>query len=117
MWPIPLSDGPEILDEHLPDIIFLDNNLPDGYGWDKTDYILSTYPQTQLNLISALNVRRHLPLRLEFWKNKCFLKNFLKCLYKMFVFKELNRIQKFSWSTFFITEYNYRSSQTTSVNA
>ena len=51
-----ISDGLKLLDEHLPDIIFLDNNLPDGYGWDKTDYILSTYPQTQLNLISALNV-------------------------------------------------------------
>ena len=51
-----ISDGLRLLDEHLPDIIFLDNNLPDGYGWDKTDYILSTYPQTQLNLISALNV-------------------------------------------------------------
>lgn len=51
-----ISDGLKLLEEHLPDIIFLDNNLPDGYGWDKTDYILSTYPQTQLNLISALNV-------------------------------------------------------------
>jgi DNA-binding response OmpR family regulator len=51
-----ISDGLKLLDEHLPDIIFLDNNLPDGYGWDKTDYILTTYPQTQLNLISALNV-------------------------------------------------------------
>ena len=51
-----ISDGLKLLDEHQPDIIFLDNNLPDGYGWDKTDYILSTYPQTQLNLISALNV-------------------------------------------------------------
>lgn len=51
-----ISEGLKLLDEHMPDIIFLDNNLPDGYGWDKTDYILSTYPQTQLNLISALNV-------------------------------------------------------------
>ena len=51
-----ISDGLKLLDEHVPDIIFLDNNLPDGYGWDKTDFILSTYPQTQLNLISALNV-------------------------------------------------------------
>ena len=51
-----ISDGMQLLDEVMPDIIFLDNNLPDGYGWDKTDYILSNYPQTQLNLISALNV-------------------------------------------------------------
>lgn len=51
-----ISDGMKLLEEVMPDIIFLDNNLPDGYGWDKTDYILSNYPQTQLNLISALNV-------------------------------------------------------------
>ncbi|WP_276372347.1 response regulator [Chryseolinea sp. H1M3-3] len=51
-----ISDGMKLLDEQKPDIIFLDNNLPDGYGWDKTDFILSTYPHTQLNLISALNV-------------------------------------------------------------
>jgi DNA-binding response OmpR family regulator len=51
-----ISDGMKLLEEHRPDVIFLDNNLPDGYGWDKTDYILATYPQIQLNLISALNV-------------------------------------------------------------
>jgi len=51
-----IADGMKILIEQRPDIIFLDNNLPDGYGWDKTEYILTTFPQTQLNLISALNV-------------------------------------------------------------
>lgn len=51
-----ISDGMKILDEQRPDIIFLDNNLPDGYGWDKTEFILANFPQTQLNLISALNV-------------------------------------------------------------
>lgn len=51
-----IEDGMKILDEQKPDVIFLDNNLPDGYGWDKTEYILETYPHIQLNLISALNV-------------------------------------------------------------
>jgi DNA-binding response OmpR family regulator len=51
-----IADGMKLLEEHRPDVIFLDNNLPDGYGWDKTDFILTTYPQIQLNLISALNV-------------------------------------------------------------
>jgi DNA-binding response OmpR family regulator len=51
-----IAEGMKLLDMEHPDIIFLDNNLPDGYGWDKTDYILTTYPQIQLNLISALNV-------------------------------------------------------------
>ena len=51
-----IADGMKLLAEHQPDVIFLDNNLPDGYGWDRTDYILTNYPQAQLNLISALNV-------------------------------------------------------------
>ena len=51
-----ISEGMKVLEEQKPDIIFLDNILPDGYGWDKTEFILRTYPQTQLNLISALNV-------------------------------------------------------------
>jgi DNA-binding response OmpR family regulator len=51
-----IADGLKLLEQQRPDIVFLDNNLPDGYGWDKTDFILATYPQTQLNLISALNV-------------------------------------------------------------
>ena len=51
-----ISEGMKVLEEQKPDIIFLDNILPYGYGWDKTEFILSNYPQTQLNLISALNV-------------------------------------------------------------
>jgi DNA-binding response OmpR family regulator len=51
-----IADGMKLLEEHRPDVIFLDNNLPDGYGWDKTEFILANYPQIQLNLISALNV-------------------------------------------------------------
>jgi CheY-like chemotaxis protein len=51
-----LADGLKILEEEKPDYIFLDNNLPDGFGWGKTDFILQHYPQTQLNLISALEV-------------------------------------------------------------
>ncbi|MBA4055049.1 MAG: hypothetical protein C0490_10080 [Marivirga sp.] len=51
-----IEDGMKILEEQKPDFIFLDNNLPDGLGWSKTEYILVNYPQTQLNLISALDV-------------------------------------------------------------
>jgi len=51
-----IEDGLKILEEEKPDYIFLDNNLPDGYGWGKTEFILQNYPQTQLNLISALDV-------------------------------------------------------------
>ncbi len=51
-----LADGMRILEEEKPDVILLDNNLPDGLGWEKTEYILANYPLTQLNLISALHV-------------------------------------------------------------
>ena len=51
-----LAEGMRLLKEHIPDVIFLDNNLPDGLGWAKTDYILINYPRIQLNLISALNI-------------------------------------------------------------
>jgi DNA-binding NtrC family response regulator len=51
-----LADGMKLLKAEKPDVIFLDNNLPDGLGWGETEYILLNYPQTQLNLISAVNI-------------------------------------------------------------
>ena len=51
-----IEEGMKILEREQPDYIFLDNNLPDGSGWVKTNYILSKYPKIQLNLISAYNV-------------------------------------------------------------
>ena len=69
-----LADGVRILKEENPDVIFLDNNLPDGLGWGLTEFILVNYPLAQLNLISALNIPKtsstsfrilEKPLRLE----------------------------------------------------
>ena len=51
-----IADGMRLLEEQHPDFLFLDNNLPDGLGWGKTEYILINFPHTQLNLISALDV-------------------------------------------------------------
>ncbi|MEJ1239909.1 response regulator [Chryseolinea sp. T2] len=51
-----IADGMKLLEEQNPDFLFLDNNLPDGFGWGQTEYILLNYPKTQLNLISALDV-------------------------------------------------------------
>ena len=48
-----LAEGMKNLDIINPDIIFLDNNLPDGLGWEKTDYISQHFPHTRINLISA----------------------------------------------------------------
>jgi DNA-binding NtrC family response regulator len=51
-----LAEGMKLLEQEKPDFIFLDNNLPDGLGWGKTEYILVNYPLAQLNLISAYHV-------------------------------------------------------------
>jgi CheY-like chemotaxis protein len=51
-----LSDGLKLLQSIRPDFVFLDNNLPDGLGWSKTEFILSNYPNANLNLISAFDV-------------------------------------------------------------
>lgn len=48
-----LQQGLQLLQSETPDIIFLDNNLPDGFGWDKVDFISDTYPGIDVNLISA----------------------------------------------------------------
>src|SRR6266498_3498993 len=34
-----LNQGMKLLEEIKPDIIFLDNNLPDGFGWEKVEDI------------------------------------------------------------------------------
>jgi DNA-binding response OmpR family regulator len=51
-----IAEGMKILDEEKPDIIFLDNQLPDGLGWGKTEFILVNHPQATLNLISGHDV-------------------------------------------------------------
>jgi two-component system, OmpR family, response regulator len=48
-----LTDGLKSIEEKKPDILFLDNNLPDGEGWNKTLDILKENPSLKINLISA----------------------------------------------------------------
>lgn len=48
-----ITSGMEALETFRPDYLFLDNNLPDGLGWSKTEFILTNYPFCQLNLISG----------------------------------------------------------------
>ncbi len=48
-----LAEGMQNLEAIKPDIIFLDNNLPDGLGWEKTEYICQQFPNARINLISA----------------------------------------------------------------
>ena len=48
-----LKDGLDKLQTYKPDIIFLDNNLPDGHGWEKVPDIISTHPATRINLMTG----------------------------------------------------------------
>lgn len=48
-----LNEGIAILKETRPDILFLDNNLPDGQGWDFVNEIVEIIPQIRAFLISA----------------------------------------------------------------
>ena len=48
-----LSEGMSEFQRILPDIVFLDNNLPDGFGWEQASALLEKYPDLQVHLISA----------------------------------------------------------------
>ena len=56
-----LSDGIKEAVDFLPDIIFLDNNLPDSMGWTKAEWLLSQFPHTDVYLISAYKSAPSLP--------------------------------------------------------
>ncbi|MES2374023.1 MAG: response regulator [Bacteroidota bacterium] len=48
-----LENGMHKLNDIHPDILLLDNNLPDGLGWKEADKIQRLYPEMQITLISA----------------------------------------------------------------
>ena len=48
-----LAEGMREVDKIHPDIVFLDNNLPDGLGWNYAPLIMDKHPQLKLHLISA----------------------------------------------------------------
>lgn len=48
-----LKDGMSIIKQFRPNILFLDNNLPDGQGWDSMDEIVEIIPQIRTYLVSA----------------------------------------------------------------
>lgn len=50
-----LEEGKELLSSVNPDILFLDNNLPDGTGWTLAPDIARKYPSTYILLISAFH--------------------------------------------------------------
>lgn len=48
-----LGSGLSLMKEVSPDVVFIDNNLPDGLGWEKMTYLMEEYPACKINLISA----------------------------------------------------------------
>jgi DNA-binding NtrC family response regulator len=48
-----LSDGLGQVKVQSPDIVILDNNLPDGLGWPAAQNIMDEVPEAHLFLISA----------------------------------------------------------------
>ena len=48
-----LRQGLQLLHEHAIDILFLDNNLPDGNGWQVVGKVLAANPNLKIYLISA----------------------------------------------------------------
>jgi DNA-binding response OmpR family regulator len=50
-----LFDGVSKAIEMNPDVVFLDNNLPDGQGWDKAGWFQKQFPSLHIILMSAFN--------------------------------------------------------------
>lgn len=48
-----LKQGLQLLHQQAIDILFLDNNLPDGNGWQVVDKIIAEMPTIRIYLISA----------------------------------------------------------------
>ncbi|HMK26218.1 MAG TPA: response regulator [Chitinophagaceae bacterium] len=52
-----LKEGLEMVNSAYPDILFLDNNLPDGKGWPHVDSIVEKIPHIRAYLVSAYQQR------------------------------------------------------------
>jgi DNA-binding NtrC family response regulator len=48
-----LKSGMEGVKQVLPDWVIVDNNLPDGLGWDKVNEMIDTVPNVHIIKISA----------------------------------------------------------------
>lgn len=54
-----LREGMSMVEKKHPDVIILDNNLPDGLGWSEAQNILQNSPESNLFLISANKTNLH----------------------------------------------------------
>jgi DNA-binding response OmpR family regulator len=62
-----LNEGRMLLKTINPDILFLDNNLPDGTGWSIAPQIADEYTSTYIVLVSAFHpTAPDMPLNAKF---------------------------------------------------
>ncbi|MES2848836.1 MAG: response regulator [Bacteroidota bacterium] len=48
-----ISEGKKYLSSLNPNVLFLDNHLPDGYGIDFISYVKEQYPHTKIVMVTA----------------------------------------------------------------
>jgi DNA-binding NtrC family response regulator len=48
-----LQQGMNLLNDTRPEILFLDNNLPDGNGWEIVERVVEIIPHIRVYLVSA----------------------------------------------------------------
>lgn len=48
-----IKDGLDLIDQLVPEIVFMDNFLPDGEAWKLARHIAKRYPHVNLNLVSG----------------------------------------------------------------
>lgn len=55
-----LAEGMKKLNSLKPDVLILDNKLPDGLGWTEVENIHSQWPDMHITLISAYGTPKEL---------------------------------------------------------
>lgn len=53
-----LSEGLRLIPQLKPDVLVLDNNLPDGIGWKEAPQIAAQFPDVFIYLVSAYHPSR-----------------------------------------------------------
>lgn len=48
-----ITEGKSYLDKLSPNVLFLDNHLPDGYGIDFIKYVKKEHPDTKIVMVTA----------------------------------------------------------------
>lgn len=59
-----LREGFQKMNAFTPDSLLLDNNLPDGMGWNAAENIQQKYPNMHITLISAYQASKEFKARL-----------------------------------------------------